>query len=141
MRPNYAIYWHHNTFSSITETRLICIIHTCYHSITSPTMIAGLHPRNDKPPSWLYITSKMPCSKKKSKCPGEIPNYSVFNYVDKLPPFSESDRFLETKLNQLPCHNEYELEALLSRFSDAMLNDHLYLMYKKGRLDNPLVMR
>ena len=61
--------------------------------------------------------------------------------MDKLAPFSELDRFLETEINQVPCHNEYELEAPLSRFRDAMLNDHLYLMYKKGQLDNPTVMR
>ena len=75
------------------------------------------------------------------KCSDDIPNYSVFNYVDKLPPFSESDRFLKIEINQVLYHNEYELEAPPSRFSDAMLNDHLYLMYKKGQLDNPTVMR
>ena len=83
----------------------------------------------------------MPQQKKKAKCSGDIPNYSVFNYVDKLPPFSEVDRFLEMEISQVPCHNEYELEASLSKFSDTMLNDHLYLMYKKGRLNNPTRMR
>ena len=69
-----------------------------------------------------------------------ILNFSDCAFVEKLPPFQETDRFMETELSQLPCHNNYELEAPLSHFSDSMLNNHLYTMYKKGQLEWPEVM-
>ena len=35
----------------------------------------------------------------------------------------------------------YELEAPLNHFSDSMLNDHLYTLFKTGKLETPELMR
>ena len=57
-----------------------------------------------------------------------------------MPAFMETDRVLESDLHELECCNNYELEAPLNHFSDSMLNDHLYSMYKKGKLESPDLM-
>ena len=82
----------------------------------------------------------MPRMKKTGKSTVDIPNFSDYEFVKQLPPFLETDRFLETKLAQLPCYNEFELEVPLSHFSNSMLNNHLYTMYRKGHLETPALM-
>ena len=70
-----------------------------------------------------------------------VPNYSMYDFADKMQPFSEADRILEQDIHEISCYDAFELEAPLNRFSDTMLNQHLYSMYKKGKLEKPMVMR
>ena len=58
-----------------------------------------------------------------------------------MPPFSEADRILEQDIHEICCYDTFELEAPLNRFSDTMLNQHLYSMCKKGKLEKLDVMR
>ena len=53
----------------------------------------------------------------------------------------ETDRVLENELHQLECYKDYKLEAPLNHFSDTMLNDHLYSMYKRRQLETPVLKR
>ena len=83
----------------------------------------------------------MPHSKKRAKSEASIPNYSMYEFADSMPTFVEADGVLEKDLHELECYGSYELEAPLNHFSDSMLNDHLYTMYKKGKLETPELMR
>ena len=80
----------------------------------------------------------MPRSEKKPQIPkqkAEIPNYSTYEYAHTMPVFTESERILESDIHSLECYSEYELEALLNHFSDSMLNNHLYTLFKTGKLE------
>ena len=70
-----------------------------------------------------------------------IPNYSLYEFAERMPAFMETERVPESDLHELECYNNYEIEAPLNHFSDSMLNDHLYTMYKKGKLESPDLMR
>ena len=65
----------------------------------------------------------------------------MYEFVDTMPTFMEADRVPKKDLHELECYGSYELEAPLNHFSDNMLNDHLYTMYKKGKLETPELMR
>ena len=66
----------------------------------------------DEPPFCLleYPMGKMPKCKKKPSGTAYLPNYSKYDYADKLPPFSEHDRILETELPSLVCYHNYQTE-------------------------------
>ena len=83
----------------------------------------------------------MPHSKENQDPDGNVPNYSKYEYAEMIQTFTESDRLLESELNTLECYGEYELEAPLNNFSDTILNDHLYTMYKRKRLKTLALMR
>ena len=83
----------------------------------------------------------MPRHKKKTKSVVSIPNYSLYEFVGQMPIFVETDRVPESDLPGLECYNNYKIEAPLNHFSDSMLNNHLYGMYKKGKLESPDLMR
>ena len=83
----------------------------------------------------------MPHSKKRTKPEVSIPNYSLYEFAETMPAFVETERVSETDLYELECYNNYEIEAPLNHFSDSMLNDHLYTMYKKGKLKSPKLMQ
>ena len=74
--------------------------------------------------------------KKKSSGAASLPNYSKYDYADKLPPFSEHDRVLETKLSLVYFHS-YQPECNLNQFTDDVLNDHLYMTFCKKNLETP----
>ena len=63
----------------------------------------------------------MPKSKKKSDSLEVLPNYSKYEYSDKLLPFNEYDCMSEMELSTLECYNGYEIEALLNQFNDQIL--------------------
>ena len=65
----------------------------------------------------------------------------MYYFADNMQPFSEADRILEQDIHEIGCYDTFELEAPLNRFSDTMLNQHLYSMYRKGKLEKPVVMR
>ena len=79
-------------------------------------------------------------SKKTHKSATTIPNYSKYDFINMMPNFMQTDRVLENDLHELKCYSDYELEAPLNHFSDSMLNNHLYTMYKKGKLETPELM-
>ena len=79
--------------------------------------------------------------KKKSSGAASLPNYSKYGYADKLPPFSEHDRVLETKLLSLVCFHSYQPERNLNQFTDDVLNDHLYMTFRKKNLETPKLIR
>ena len=83
----------------------------------------------------------MPCSKKRTKPEVSIPNYSLYEFAETMPALVETERVPEADLHELECYNNYEIEAPLNHFSDSMLNDHLYTMYKKGKLKSPKLMQ
>ena len=83
----------------------------------------------------------MPHPKKRVKSEDNIPNYSMYEFADTMPTFMEADRVPEKDLHELECYGNYELEAPLNHFSDNMLNDHLYTMYKKRKLETPELMQ
>ena len=65
----------------------------------------------------------------------------MYEFADTMPTFMEAEQVLEKDLHKLECYGSYEIEAPLNHFSDNMLNDHLYTMYKKGELETPELMR
>ena len=69
------------------------------------------------------IQSNKPKSKKLTDSVAKLPNYSKYEYADKLPTFSEFDRLLETELPTLECYRDYEIEASVNQFSDRIPND------------------
>ena len=77
----------------------------------------------------------MPHPKKRVKSEVNIPNYSMYEFADTMPTFVEADQVPEKDLHELKCYGSYQLQAPLNHFSDTMLNDHLYTMYKKGKLE------
>ena len=83
----------------------------------------------------------MPHSKKKTKLEVSIPNYSIYEFADTMPAFVETERVPEKDLHELECYGSYVIEAPLNHFSDSMLNDHLYTMYKKGKLETLKLMQ
>ena len=83
----------------------------------------------------------MPCSKKSKDSDDNLPNYSKYDYAETIQTFAEMDRLLETGLNTIECYDEYKLEAPLNNFSDRILNDHLYTMYRRRRLETATLMR
>ena len=89
----------------------------------------------------FYYSDTMPCSRKRTKSVVSIPNYSLYEFAERMPAFMETERGPESDLHELECYNNYEIEAPLNHFSDSMLNDHLYTMYKKGKLESPDLMR
>ena len=79
-------------------------------------------------------------SKKKASGAVALQNYSKYEYVDKLPPFSEHDRLQETELSSLVCFHSHQPECKLNYFTDATLNDHLYMTFCKRNLETPKLM-
>ena len=81
-------------------------------------------------------------SKRKKKPSGTapLPNYSKYDYADKLPPFSDHDRVLETELSSLVCFHSYQPERNLNQFTDDVLNNHLYMTFHKKNLETPKLM-
>ena len=81
-------------------------------------------------------------SKRKKKSTGmdPLPNYSKYNYADKLPPFSEHERVLETELSSLVCFRSHQPERNLNQFTDDVLNDHLYMTFHKKNLETTKLM-
>ena len=82
-------------------------------------------------------------SKHKEKVSGValLPNYSKYDYADKLPSFSEHERVPEKELLSLVCFHSHQPERKLSQFTDAVLNDHLYMTFHKKNLETPKLMR
>ena len=89
----------------------------------------------------FYYSDTMPRSKKRTKPEVSIPNYSLYEFAERMPAFMETEHVPESDLHELECYNNYEIEAPLNHFSDSMLNNHLYTMYKKGKLESPDLMR
>ena len=83
----------------------------------------------------------MPKHKEKASGVALLPNYSKYDYADKLPPFSEHERVPEKELSSLVCFHSHQPECKLSQFMDAVLNDHLYMTFRKKNLETPKLMR
>ena len=83
----------------------------------------------------------MPKHKKKASGVATLPNYSKYDYADKLPSFSEHERVPEKELSSLVCFHSHQPECKLSQFTDAVLNDHLYMTFRKKNLETPKLMR
>ena len=81
-----------------------------------------LHMLEDQWPSWIFLSfmNKMPKSKKTEDSVDKVPNYSRYDYTDKLQTFTEADHLLESELSLLECYGEYELEAPQNNFSDRI---------------------
>ena len=79
--------------------------------------------------------------KKKSSSAASLPNYSKYDYADKLPPFSEHDRVLETELSSFVCFHSYQPERNLNQITDDVLNYHLYMTFRKKNLETPRLIR
>ena len=88
-----------------------------------------------------HPAGKMSKHKKKSSGMASLPIYSKYDYADKLPPFSEHDRVLETELLSLVCYHSYQPECKLNQFTDDVLNDHLYMTFCKKNLETPKLIR
>ena len=84
-----------------------------------------------------HPVGKMSKRKKKSSGVASLPNYSKYDHADKLPPFSEHDRILETELSSLVCYHSYQPECKLNQFTDDVLNDYLYMTFRKKNLETP----
>ena len=82
----------------------------------------------------------MPKHKQKSLGMALLPNYSKYDYADKLPPFSEHERVPEKELSSLVCFHSHQPERKLSQFTDAVLNDHLYMTFRKKNFETPKLM-
>ena len=82
----------------------------------------------------------MPHLKKKEDSTTKVPNYSDYDYTDTILAFTEMDRLSELSLHTLECYQDYEPEASLNSFSDRLLNDHLYMLYKCEQLETPSLM-
>ena len=83
----------------------------------------------------------MSTSKKKASGAVVLPNYSKYEYADKMPPFCEQDKLQETDLSSLVCYHSHQPEGKLNDFTDATLNDHLYRIFLKKNLESPKLMR
>ena len=83
----------------------------------------------------------MSTSKKKASGAVALPNYSKYEYADKMPPFCEQDKLQETDLSSLVCYHSHQSECKLNDFTDATLNDHLYRIFLKKNLETPKLMR
>ena len=84
-----------------------------------------------------HPAGKMSKCKKKPSGMAYLPNCSKYDYADKLPPFSEDDRILETELPSLVCYHNYQTERKLNQFTDDVLNDYLYMTFCKKNLETP----
>ena len=71
----------------------------------------------------------MPKHKKKSSGTAPLPNYS------------EHERVPEKELSSLVCFHSHQPQHKLSQFTDAVLNDHLYMTFRKKNLETPKLMR
>ena len=78
--------------------------------------------------------------KKNSSGMAPLPNYSKYDYADKLPPFSEHERIPEKELSSLVCFHSHQPERKLNQFTDDVLNDHLYMTFCKKNLETPKLM-
>ena len=91
---------------------------------------------------FVYVrTIKMPCQKKRKECSDMVPNYSDYDYAITMQEFFETDKLSEKDMHTLECYSEYEVEGSLNNFTDWSLNDHLYAMYKRKRLETAPLMR
>ena len=123
---------------------LICpILVEIMSSQTTVTVSLHYTCSEDQAPSWILssFVVKMPHGKKDNEKDINVLNYSKYKYAEMLPVFTESDRLLESDLNMLECYDEYQLEAPLNSFSDWILNDHLYTIYKRKQLETAALMR
>ena len=95
--------------------------------------------QKDDPPFCLlgHAAVKMPKCKTTSSSTAKLPNYSNYNYADKLPPFSEHDRIMESNLPSLVCYQNYQIEGTMNQFTDNILNDHLCMIFCKKNLKTP----
>ena len=84
-----------------------------------------------------HPVGKMPKHKKKPSGMVDLPNYSNYEYADKLPPFSEHERILKSNLPSLVCYHNYQTERKLNQFTDDILNNHLYMTFHKKNLETP----
>ena len=71
----------------------------------------------------------------------QLPNYSWYEYADVLPPFRELDRISEEEITTLICSNQYKLELHLNQLTDNILNDYLYMLYRKKGLETAALIR
>ena len=83
----------------------------------------------------------MPRIKKLNIVEKSIPNYSKFEYTDKIEPFLESDRLTETELGQIVCSDRYQVERSLNSLTDQTLNDYLYVIYYSKKPSTVPLMR
>ena len=60
--------------------------------------------------------------------------------TDTIQAFMETDRLSELSLHMMECYQDYEPEASLNSFSDRLLSDHLYMLYKHKQLETPSLM-
>ena len=72
-----------------------------------------------------------------TKCQITAITTMLIQFQHLLKPIDDRDRV--TYARMLQC--EYELEAPLNSFSDHVLNDYLYSMYKRRRLEDASLMR
>ena len=103
-----------------------------------------LHVQDDELPSCFVLSEIyfiMPKSKKKADSLEILPNYSKYEYADKLPSFNEFDHVLKMELSTLECYKDYELEASLNHFCDQILNDYSYMIFQKKQLETPTLIR
>ena len=82
----------------------------------------------------------MSTSKKKASGAVALPNYSKYEYADKMPPFCKQDKLQETDLSSLVCYHSHQSECKLNDFTDATLNDHLYRIFLKKKLETSKLM-
>ena len=58
-----------------------------------------------------------------------------------MPPFREHERLNDLEINNLICANTHKLELSLNQLTDATLQDYLYMLYRKKKLDTPRLIR
>ena len=75
--------------------------------------------------------------KKDQSKKGRLPNYSQYDYAEIMPPFQEHERVDENDISNLICADRYTLELHLNQLMDNTLQDYLYLLYRKRKLDTP----
>ena len=87
--------------------------------------------------AWIYqiVLKTLIMPKPQKDKDDNIPNLSKYDYVDVVPAFSEADRLLESDLLSLECYKDFQIEAPLNSFSDRLLNDHLYSVFKCKQKD------
>ena len=87
--------------------------------------------------SALQTGAKMSQMKKSKTKKGELPNYSQYDYAEVMPHFREHERIDENDINNLICADHYTLELHLNQLTDNTLQNYLYLLYRKKKLDTP----
>ena len=91
--------------------------------------------------SAAQIGAKMSKMKKSQPKMDLLPNYSQYDYAMVMPPFRKHERLDEREINNLICADKYMLELHLNQLTDATLQDYLYMLYRKKKLDTPKLIR